>query len=187
MIRCHATGGAFVLIHRSVFETLAGRLGPTWFDRVPGADGNMMGEDLSFFAKVATEDIPVHVHTGVKTSHLKHIWLSEVDFWRSFDAKPTTDTFMVDGDVDEVSLRASTGLRVDADADWVLVTGGRARFHPGWFDHATFVASLYGAKVVQCGSHHLVDTGWRLDHPDDWLAKAKADGVFQFAAAAVVE
>lgn len=187
LIRCHGTGGAFVLIHRSVIERLRDRHGETWFDRVPGPDGNMMGEDLSFFAKVAVEEIPVHVHTGVKTNHLKDIWLSDADFWQSFDAKPATQTFMVDGQVDEVSLAASTGLRVDTDADWVLVTNGTARFHPGWFDHATFAASLYGAKVVQCGRHHLVDTQWRLDHPDDWLAKAQADGVFQYAAAAVVE
>jgi len=183
LVRCHATGGAFVLIHRSVFE----KVGDEPFDRIPGKDGNMMGEDLSFFAKVGTLDIPVYVHTGIKTTHHKEVWISDVDFWQSFDAKPATEGFIIDGEYDEVSLRSTTGLMGADPYRWVLVTNGKARVHPVWYDHACFTAELYGAKVVQVGRHALVDAGWLEQHPDDWAEKARAEDVFQFAPAAVVE
>ena len=35
------------------------------------------GEDLSFCMRANALEIPVHVHTGVKTTHLKHLWLDE--------------------------------------------------------------------------------------------------------------
>jgi hypothetical protein len=40
----------------------------------------MMGEDLSFCMRAGSLGIPVHVHTGVKTTHLKQLWLSEADY-----------------------------------------------------------------------------------------------------------
>jgi len=182
LVRCHATGGAFVLIHRSVFEEMGSG---HWFDRVPGKDGHLMGEDLSFFARVATMGLPVHVHTGVKTTHVKDVWIGDADFWQSFEAKPATDTFEIRGDYDPVTLAATTGLVDDESPDWVLVTSHRAVFHPGWFDHAVFCAELYGAEVVQVGAHALVRTGWLDEHPDDWSEKAQADSKFQYAAAVV--
>jgi hypothetical protein len=84
--RCSGTGSAAILIHRSVFERINDAYGPVWYNRAPEAkpddDGviRMMGEDLSFCMRAGTLDIPVHVHTGVKTTHLKNVWLSEVDY-----------------------------------------------------------------------------------------------------------
>ena len=186
LVRVHGTGGAFVLIHRSVFEAIDG----SWFDRVPGPDGKMMGEDLSFCVRVAAKDFPIHVHTGIRTTHQKTVWISDVDFWQSFNAPPASETVevRVDGDGTDylLSLRASTGLATGALSAWVFLCDDRARFKPGWLDHAQQVAWLYQAQVVEIGPYFLVRRGW-LDTHVDWLGKAKADGVYQVSLASQVD
>ena len=72
-----ATGSACILIHRSVFE----RIGEHWYTPKFNPDtGQLFGEDLSFCLRLVEHDIPLHIHTGVKTTHLKPIWLSETHF-----------------------------------------------------------------------------------------------------------
>jgi hypothetical protein len=86
LVKCDGTGSAAVLIHRTVFERIRDEFGPTWYNRAPGgqkdADGviKMLGEDLSFCLRAGTVGTPIHVHTGVKTTHLKPVWLSEPDY-----------------------------------------------------------------------------------------------------------
>jgi hypothetical protein len=119
LVQSAATGCAFLLVHRSVFERVAEAHGPTWYDRMPGADGKLLGEDISFCARAATVDVPVHVHTGVRTTHYKSRWLSEVDHWRAYNPPPATDEVAVvvpvlrrpqNAEPFMRSLRASTGL-----------------------------------------------------------------------------
>lgn len=114
-----ATGGACILIHRSVFERVADRFGPEWFTQGFDAAGEKMGEDISFFDRTRQLEIPLFVHTGIRTTHFKHLWLAEDDFWTSFIPPPATETVDVIVPVlhrpDNVapfmqSLRASTGL-----------------------------------------------------------------------------
>mgnify|MGYP003480441031 CR=1 FL=1 len=77
VVRCSGTGSACILIHRSVFE----RLGPAPYEPLRNpTTGDLIGEDLSFCARAAQADIPIHVHTGVPTSHLKPIWMGEAQF-----------------------------------------------------------------------------------------------------------
>jgi len=78
VLQCAATGAAFLLIHRTVFERVAEVAGPTWFDRArTHEDDDLMGEDISFCARVGHLGIPVFVHTGVGTNHLKPVWINE--------------------------------------------------------------------------------------------------------------
>lgn len=127
LVTVAATGAAFVLIHRSVFERIAEQFGPTWYDRTPGTDGKMLGEDISFCVRAQAVGFPIHVHTGVRTTHFKPQWLAEADHWRAYNPPPATDEVAVivpvlhrpqNAEPFMRSLRASTGLaRVYAVAD----------------------------------------------------------------------
>jgi hypothetical protein len=74
LVACDGTGAACLLVHRSVLERVQERYGAEWFDRIPARDGSM-GEDLSFCMRARALDVPVHVHTGIRTSHMKTTWL----------------------------------------------------------------------------------------------------------------
>lgn len=77
LIRCGATGSACLLVHRSAFEAI----GAGWYDPIRNpSTGSPMGEDLSFCVRAGARQIPVHVATGVRTSHLKPIWLQAEHF-----------------------------------------------------------------------------------------------------------
>lgn len=76
--RVSATGAAFLLIHRGVLEKLRADGGDTWFNRASLPDDpRILGEDMAFFGRLARAGIPAWVHTGVRTTHLKQLWVSE--------------------------------------------------------------------------------------------------------------
>lgn len=76
------TGSAFILIHRSVFERVAEQFGEGhWYDRmVNPATGQLLGEDLAFCARARMVGFPIHVHTGIRTTHRKPRWVGEDDY-----------------------------------------------------------------------------------------------------------
>jgi hypothetical protein len=84
--KCGATGSAAILIHRSVFEAVREQFGPVWYNRAPEGEPDargvvvMLGEDMSFCMRAGSLGIPVHVHTGVRTTHHKAVWLAETDY-----------------------------------------------------------------------------------------------------------
>ena len=88
VLACAGTGSAFVLIHKSVFQRIEAEYGQAWYSPVrnPTTD-SWISEDLSMCARANALEIPVHVHTGVKTTHLKHMWLDE----RLFDRMAAVD------------------------------------------------------------------------------------------------
>lgn len=120
LIKCDATGAACLLIHRSVLDRIEAKYGSNWFTPLADPDPKKrMGEDISFFVRCREIEIPLHIHTGIRTSHYKHLWLSESDFWTSFTAPPATEPVDViipvlhrPQNVQPLmeSLRASTGL-----------------------------------------------------------------------------
>lgn len=84
--RVAATGAAFLLIHRSVLGKLRAEYGDCWFDRGRLAeDQGLMGEDISFCARAGRIGIPIHVHTGVETTHRKPVWVNQ-DYYLSQQA-----------------------------------------------------------------------------------------------------
>jgi GT2 family glycosyltransferase len=148
VVRCAATGAAAVLIHRSVFERITTKYGAEWYHRIPARDG-LMGEDLSFCMRATALDIPIHVHTGVRTTHAKQIWLSEDAFLAQTVAPPATAECAVlvpvlgrpeHAEPFMRSLRASTGLATcyaicDYDDDQAMAAwkqaGAEVLIHPG--------------------------------------------------------
>lgn len=78
LFQCAATGSAFILIHKSVFVKMRAEFGSSWYSAVRNStSGAWVSEDLSFCMRANALEIPVHVHSGVKTTHLKHLWLDE--------------------------------------------------------------------------------------------------------------
>ena len=81
LTRVAGTGAACVLIHRSVFEKIQAEYG-TWYDKVPNTTaGHVVSEDLSMCLRAGALNIPLYVHTGVKTTHQKTLWLAEDDYY----------------------------------------------------------------------------------------------------------
>lgn len=86
LVQVAGTGAACLLIHRSVLERIRdknlaeGGTGSEWFDLVQYGNGQPISEDLSFCWRVGSLGVPVFVHTGVKTTHHKPIYVSDVDY-----------------------------------------------------------------------------------------------------------
>lgn len=80
LLQVAGTGAACLLIHRNPLEKLRAEFGDTWFDRVRYEDGVLISEDLSFCARLMQQGIPLFVHTGVKTTHHKQVWIADEDY-----------------------------------------------------------------------------------------------------------
>jgi hypothetical protein len=82
LTRAAGTGSACILIHRSVFEKIAAEYGEHWYDRIPNTTmGQLVSEDLSLCLRAGALNIPIHIHTGVRTTHQKVLWLGEDDYY----------------------------------------------------------------------------------------------------------
>lgn len=87
IVKCHATGGAFLVVHRRVLLAMAkafrtlddGTPNPyPWFvEGHTDVHGRPYGEDIAFCMRAGALGFPVHVHTGVKVGHHKSIVLTE--------------------------------------------------------------------------------------------------------------
>ena len=73
-----ATGSAFILIHKSAFKKVEENYGRSWYSPVFNESAKQwISEDLSFCMRASACELPIHVHTGVKTTHYKSLWLDE--------------------------------------------------------------------------------------------------------------
>lgn len=79
VIQVAGTGTGSLLVHRSVMEAIAetAETEGDWFDRLRGSDGKRLGEDISFCVRATSKGFPIHVDTGLKTNHLKNVWVDE--------------------------------------------------------------------------------------------------------------
>lgn len=190
LVRCDGTGSALILVHRSVFERIQAKYGREWYHRIPARDGSM-GEDLSFCMRATALGFPIYVHTGVRTTHLKPVWLTEQDFLEQSSAPPAAEEVAVLVPVlgrpehaapFMTSLRASSGLATvyavhDRDdeetaAAWkqhgavlIDVNDHLQLDRPGRFSEKVNVGFRYSAEpwVLLVGSDVRFHAGW-LDH-----------------------
>lgn len=196
LVRTGATGAACVLIHRSVFERIHTEVGPVWFDRVRGTDGSLLGEDISFFVRCQALEVPVHVHTGVRTNHQKQRWISDADFWSEFRPEPAEHP--VDVIVPVLhrpqnvaplmrSLRASTGLATawfvveegdTVETAAVLDAGGQVLEHSGTFAEKVNHAYRHtmAPHLMLVGDDVRFRPGW-LDHCEHFVRRYGAQVV----------
>jgi hypothetical protein len=91
LIKCGATGGGCILIHRQVFVAMShahpkgygthpdGRPNyyPWFVEGVTDPKGRPLGEDVVFCRKARGIGIPTHVHSGIKLGHVKTYILDE--------------------------------------------------------------------------------------------------------------
>lgn len=73
LVKCAATGAAFLLIHRSVIEAMHAKqfnAAFPWFQETELA-GQPAGEDITFGLRAGLLGYPVHVNTGVHIGHHK--------------------------------------------------------------------------------------------------------------------
>lgn len=77
LLKVDATGAACLLVPREAFEKVRSTDGDIWFNQVQYNNGTLISEDLSFCYRLGREGIPIYVHTGIKTTHHKSIWLGE--------------------------------------------------------------------------------------------------------------
>lgn len=96
LVKCGATGGGCLLVHRTVYQRMArpypngyatwkdGRKNPyPWFvEGQTDPKGRPLGEDVVFCRKARGMGIPTHVHTGVKLGHVKTYILNEEEWLR---------------------------------------------------------------------------------------------------------
>lgn len=76
VIEVDAVGAGMLLIHRSVPERIA-VTGKEFFLDYPLADGSWLGEDMHFCNLIRSVGIPIHVHTGAISEHIKNYAVRE--------------------------------------------------------------------------------------------------------------
>lgn len=82
LVGCDATGCAFLMVHRSVFEALLQTYGdhayPFFADTMHGAIP--WGEDVTFCIRARQHGYPVKVHTGISVGHVKPYIYTDIDY-----------------------------------------------------------------------------------------------------------
>lgn len=89
LVRCAATGAAFLLIHRRVLVAMKERgfnAAFPWFQETE-LGGEPAGEDITFCLRAGILGFPVHVHTGVRIGHHKSHLLTEDLFLKQLPPK----------------------------------------------------------------------------------------------------
>lgn len=75
LVRVDGTGAACLLVHREALlavEKHADDPAAPWFrETSTGRPMELMSEDLTFCRRLGAAGIPVHVHTGIRTGHVK--------------------------------------------------------------------------------------------------------------------
>ena len=141
-------------------------------------------------------DIPLHVHTGIRTTHYKHLWLAEEDFWTVLPAAGNREVDVIIPVLHRPqnikplmqSLRASTGLATacfvcehQARGDRGGSAVGRCALTlPDGHTFAEKVNFAYGESrspwVLLVGDDVMFRPGW-LDHAQDVARRYRSEVV----------
>jgi hypothetical protein len=177
------TGSACILIHRNALKAVREAEGDVWYDRVAYPSGMKVSEDLSFCYRLGKLGIPVFVHTGVRTTHHKQVWVGEEDYWRHYPAPPATNEVAVlvpalryvNAARFMATLRASTGLakayavahpdEAEAAATWRAVGADVVTADAGTFAERMNAGYAKTAEpwLFLTGDDVVFHPGW-LDH-----------------------
>lgn len=91
LVQVDATGAAFLMLHRSALYQVRDMFGDEWFSTTFYPDGRHVAEDLSFCRRLMQAGVPLYVHTGIRTTHAKTVWIGERDYlahraWEALNA-----------------------------------------------------------------------------------------------------
>lgn len=147
-----ATGGAFILIHRSVLEKLRAEHGDHWYDMVYDRAGDIVGEDIAFCGRLLKAGIVPVVHTGVQTTHHKEVWLGEMDYilQQAVQLTPYPDLTVV------IDLEKSFGALARHEHD----RGGMLKLQPDLDRYRQIIAATRPEVIVECGTHTGASALW---------------------------
>jgi hypothetical protein len=159
-VRCYATGGACLLVHRSVLVTMRERTGDHWFTPLGGAKGDpqlTFSEDMSFCIRLQGLGVPLYVHTGIKTGHQKARWLTD-DMFRADKNLPRERWVVIPSKDRLKELRGLIGqLRDQGEADGiVIVDNGYSRVGRNWL---TTQKDLKVLAMDGAGIHEMWNAG----------------------------
>ena len=154
------TGPACLLIHRGVLEKVRAEHGERWWDHVADGQGGVLGEDLSFCTRLHAAGVPIHVDTGVGTTHHKQVWIGEDDFGHP------------DGRADGIT--ANLAVHVDIEASLATLAAGEHVRPDGMLKLA---ADLDRCKAVIEATRPevIVETGTRTGASARWFAALGVD------------
>ena len=155
-VQVDGTGGACLMIHRSVLEGMRAVIDDHWFDPVTVKSGKgttTFSEDLSFCHRLAIAGVPVHVNTAAKTSHLKEVYLDE---WY-FENQPVRT--VEPGTVITGTGRSGTGFIAEALAACGIRCG-----HEEWWNPHSIHAPGLEADASWCAVGDLDNYQGRVWH-----------------------
>ncbi len=159
-VKVAGTGAACLLIHRKVLELVRENWGDVWFTPVGGAGGDPdahFSEDLSFCGRLGQLEVPVYVHTGIKTGHQKPRWLTD-ELFRAQQTVKGERWVVIPTKNNLNQLRDLIGqLREQGEADGIVVVdNGMSRTGRNWLSSQKDLTVL---EMPGAGIHHMWNAG----------------------------
>jgi cephalosporin hydroxylase len=163
VVQVAATGAACLLIHRSAVEKVRAEDGDRWFEQKRYEDGRLLAEDLSFCYRLGAAGIPIFVHTGVKTTHHKQVWIGAGDYTQPIEPGPEPD------------VAPALPAFIDLPASFAALANN-AHDHDGMLKFREDLAR-YEQIIAATRPDVVVETGTRTGASAEWFAEHGLDVV----------
>lgn len=159
IVQVHGTGAAFLLVHRSVLETLREKHGDNWFSQVRDDVGDTIGEDITFCLRAGAAGFKIFVNTAVRTSHHKRVWVTEDDYLAvsgllESDLEQPYPALPVAIDL-EASCRALANNEHDHDGMW--------KFEQDLERYEQIIEATKPEVIIETGTHTGASARWFAD------------------------